>query len=370
MTEDSANHQAPAGTRLVLTRPDDWHLHLRDGDMLASVLPDTARRFARAIVMPNLTSPVTTVEHARAYRELILQAVPADARFEPLMTLYLTDLTPPAEIARARASGLVHALKYYPAGATTNSDNGVTDLKRIYGVLAAMEKYELPLLLHGEVTDAAIDIFDREAVFIDRHLAPLVRAFPGLRMVLEHITTRAGADFVSEARDNVAATITAHHLLLNRNAMFDGGLRPHHYCLPVLKREAHRQALLAAATSGNSKFFLGSDSAPHPRHAKESVCGCAGIYTAHAALELYAEAFEEAGALARLEAFASFHGADFYRLPRNSDTLTLEKSAWLVPTQIGAGHDAIVPFRAGKLVEWRLSDPHPGPAFVAPMPTS
>ena len=362
MTHHSRYDCAPAGSRLVLTRPDDWHLHLRDGDVLSSVLPDTALRFARAIVMPNLQPAVTTVEHARAYRERILASLPPGACFEPLMTLYLTDVTPPAEIARAKASGFVHALKYYPAGATTNSESGVTDLKRIHPVLAAMEKHDLPLLLHGEVTDAETDVFDREAVFIDRHLAPLVRAFPGLRMVLEHITTTAGAQFVSAATDKVAATITAHHLLLNRNAMFAGGLRPHHYCLPVLKRETHRQALLAVATGGSSKFFLGTDSAPHPRHAKESACGCAGIYTAHAAIELYAEAFEGAGALDRLEAFASFHGADFYRLPRNTDTLILEKRAWTVADMIGTGRDAIVPFRAEQSVAWRLADPQAGPA--------
>ncbi len=362
MTHDNRYDCAPAGSRLVLTRPDDWHLHLRDGDVLASVLPDTARRFARAIVMPNLQPPVTTVDHARGYRERILAALPPDLSFEPLMTLYLTDVTPLAEIARAKDSGFVHALKYYPAGATTNSESGVTDLKRIHAVLAAMEKHDLPLLLHGEVTDAATDVFDREAVFIDRHLEPLVRSFPGLRMVLEHITTSAGAQFVSAASDNVAATITAHHLLLNRNAMFVGGLRPHHYCLPVLKREEHRQALLAAATGGDPKFFLGTDSAPHLRHAKESACGCAGIYTAHAALELYAEAFEQAGALHRLEAFASFHGADFYRLPRNTDTLTLEKQPWAVASMIGTGHDAIVPFRAEQPVAWRLADSQARPA--------
>ncbi len=356
MTQDTPHASAAAGHRLVLTRPDDWHLHLRDGAVLASVLPDTARRFGRAIVMPNLQPPVTTVEHARAYRERILTAVPPGLRFDPLMTLYLTDATSPAEIARAKASGIVHALKYYPAGATTNSENGVTELKRISAVLSAMEKHDVPLLLHGEVTDAEIDVFDREAVFIERHLAQLVRDFPGLRMVLEHITTRAGAQFVTEAPDNVAATITAHHLLLNRNAMFTGGLRPHHYCLPVLKREQHRQALLAGATSGNPKFFLGTDSAPHPRHAKESDCGCAGIYTAHAAIELYAEAFEQAEALNRLEAFASFHGADFYRLPRNADTLALERRPWTVPKQIGSGREAIVPFRADQSVAWHLAD--------------
>ena len=343
-------------TRLTLTRPDDWHLHLRDGDVLASVLPDTARRFARAIVMPNLKPPVTTVERARAYRERIVKALPPGAHFEPLMTLYLTDLTPPEEIARAKASGFVHAVKYYPSGATTNSENGVTDLKRVHSVLAAMEKHDLPLLLHGEVTDAEIDVFDREAIFIERHLAPLVRAFPGLRMVLEHITTRAAAEFVGEAPDNVAATITAHHLLLNRNAMFEGGLRPHHYCLPLLKREAHRRVLVAAATGGNPKFFLGTDSAPHPRHAKESACGCAGIYTAHAAIELYAEVFEQAGALARLEAFTSFHGPDFYQLPRNRDTLTLEKQCWTVPGQVRFGKEMGVPLRAGEAIAWRLVD--------------
>ena len=342
--------------RLTLTRPDDWHLHLRDGDIMASVLPDTARRFARAIVMPNLKPPVTTVEHARAYRERILAALPAGMSFEPLMTLYLTEATPPEEIARAKASGFVHAVKYYPTGATTNSENGVTDLKRVYSVLAAMERHDLPLLMHGEVTDSAVDAFDREAVFIERHLTPLVRAFPGLRTVLEHITTRAAAEFVGEASDNVAATITAHHLLLNRNAMFEGGLRPHHYCLPLLKRETHRRALVAAATGGNPKFFLGTDSAPHPRHAKESACGCAGIYTAHAAIELYAEVFEQAGALDRLEAFASFHGPDFYRLPRNRDTLTLEKQGWTVPEEVRFGNEMGVPLRAGEQIAWRLAE--------------
>ncbi len=342
--------------RLVLTRPDDWHLHLRDGAMLANVLPDTARRFARAIVMPNLQPSVTTVEQARGYRERILAAVPAGLDFEPLMTLFLTELTTPAEIALAKASGFVHALKYYPAGATTNSASGVTDLTRVSAVLAAMEKHDLPLLLHGEVTDSEVDVFDREAVFIERHLSALVRSFPGLRIVLEHITTRAGAQFVSDAPDTVAATITAHHLLLNRNAMFAGGLRPHHYCLPVLKRETHRQALVSAATGGSPKFFLGTDSAPHPQHAKESACGCAGLYTAHAGIELYAEAFEKANALDRLEAFASFHGADFYRLPRNSDTLVLECQAWTVPQKIGAGAQAVIPFRSEQTISWQLVD--------------
>ncbi len=354
MSVEHPQQTAIEGSRLLLTRPDDWHLHLRDGDVLKAVLPDTARRFARAIVMPNLMPPVTTVEHASAYHARILAALPPGASFEPLMTLYLTDLTTPDEIARVKASGFVHALKYYPAGATTNSENGVTSLERISPVLEAMQKHDVPLLLHGEVTDSAIDIFDREAVFIERHLEPLVRSFPGLRVVLEHITTRAAAQFVREAPGNVAATVTAHHLLLNRNAMFAGGLRPHHYCLPVLKRETHRQALLEAATSGDPKFFLGTDSAPHSRQAKESACGCAGIYTAHAAIELYAEVFEQAGALERLEAFASFHGPDFYRLARNTGTLVLERQPWKVPGSIQAGAEEIVPFRAGQAVQWRL----------------
>lgn len=343
-------------TRLTLVRPDDWHLHLRDGDVLASVLPDTARQFARAIVMPNLKPAVTTTEQALAYRERILAALPAGASFEPLMTLYLTEATSPEEIIRAKASGVVKAVKYYPAGATTNSASGVTDLKRVHSVLAAMERHDLPLLLHGEVTAADVDVFDREAVFIEQHLAPLLRSFPGLRMVLEHITTATAADFVSEAPDNLAATITAHHLLLNRNAIFEGGLRPHHYCLPLLKREMHRRALVAAATGGNPRFFLGTDSAPHARHAKESACGCAGIYTAHTAIEFYAEVFEQAAALERLEAFASFHGPDFYRLPRNSDRITLEKQAWAVPETVLFGKDPGVPLRAGGTIAWRLVD--------------
>jgi dihydroorotase len=343
--------------RITLTRPDDWHLHLRDGPVLAAVLPDTARRFARAIVMPNLKAPVTTVELARAYRDRILAALPTGLSFEPLMTLYLTDLTAPAEIAKAKASGFVHAVKYYPAGATTHSENGVTDLKRVYPVLAEMEKHDLPLLLHGEVTDPDVDVFDREAVFIERHLAPLARAFPGLRIVLEHVTTKQGVSFVEQAGPNIAATITAHHLLLNRNAMFAGGIRPHVYCLPVLKREEHRQALVRAATGGNPKFFLGSDSAPHGRRTKETACGCAGIYTAHAALELYAEVFEQAGALDGLEAFASFHGADFYRLPRNPGKVTLVRKAWTVPRELAFDDDALVPLRAGGEVGWALVSP-------------
>ncbi|MHB8353204.1 MAG: dihydroorotase [Burkholderiales bacterium] len=340
--------------RLTLTRPDDWHLHLRDGDVLASVLPDTARRFARAIVMPNLKPPVTTTEQALAYRERILATLPTNMLFEPLMVLHLTEGTAPSEIATAKASGAVHAVKYYPADATTNSEFGVADIKRCYPVFAAMERHDLPLLMHGEVTDPAVDVFDREAVFIKRHLVPLMREFPGLRMVLEHITTRASVEFVSKGPNNVAATITAHHLLLNRNAMFEGGLRPHHYCLPLLKREAHSAALVAAATGGDPKFFLGTDSAPHPRHAKESICGCAGVYTAHAAIELYAEVFEGAGALDRLEAFASFHGPDFYRLPRNRDTLTLEKLSWTVPEEMHFGKEMGVPLCAGKRIAWRL----------------
>ena len=341
-------------TTLTLTRPDDWHLHLRDGDTLRAVLPDTARRFGRAIIMPNLAPPVRTVDDARAYRERILAAVPAGLSFDPLMTLYLTDSTPPAEITRAKDSGLVHAVKYYPAGATTNSQSGVTDLARCDAVFAAMQNAGLPLLVHGEVTDPQVDIFDREAVFIERHLQRIVERFPQLKVVLEHVTTRDGVNFVRDARDGVAATLTAHHLLLNRNALFSGGMRPHAYCLPVLKRELHRQALVAAAASGNPRFFLGTDSAPHPRHAKESACGCAGIYTSHAAIELYAEAFEAAGALDKLEAFASFHGADFYGLPRNSETITLIRREWNVQAELALGADRLVPMRAGESVAWRL----------------
>ena len=348
---------ATSPQRLVLKRPDDWHLHLRDGNMLRLVLPDTAHRFGRAIVMPNLRPPITTVQQAREYRDRIVEAIPKGSTFEPLMTLYLTDVTSPDEIVRAKESGFVHAVKYYPAGATTNSANGVTDIRHVRHVLAAMEKHDVPLLVHGEVTDPDIDVFDREAVFIDRHLAPLSSQFPGLRMVMEHITTRSAVQFVEAASINVAATITAHHLLLNRNAMFAGGLRPHHYCLPVLKREEHRQALIHAATSGNPKYFLGADSAPHARHAKEASCGCAGIYTAHAAIELYAEAFEEAGALDKLEAFASIHGPRFYGLTPNSTTIALEKTSWVVPDSIGAGDDMIVPFRNGQPVAWRLVAP-------------
>lgn len=341
-------------TRLEITRPDDWHLHLRDGATLGSVLGHTAQRFARAIVMPNLKPPVTTVAQAEAYRERILAALPAGSDFQPLMTLYLTEETPAEEIARAAASDSVFAVKYYPAGATTNSQSGVRDLARVEAVLAAMEKHQLPLLLHGEVTDPAVDIFDRERVFIERHLLPLQARFPGLRMVMEHITTRDAVEFVRGAPDNVAATITAHHLLLNRNALFEGGIRPHNYCAPILKRETHRLALLDAATSGDSHFFLGTDSAPHPRGAKETACGCAGLYTAHAALELYAEAFEQAGKLDQLEAFASFHGPDFYRLPRNQQRITLERRSWTVPADYPLADATCVPMRAGDTIEWSL----------------
>jgi len=339
---------------LTLTRPDDWHLHLRDGAALATVVPHTARQFARAIVMPNLKPPVTTVAQAAAYRERILGAVPQGLTFAPLMTLYLTDNTPAAEIDRAKASGIVHAVKYYPAGATTNSDSGVTDIGKSFAVLARMEDLGLPLLVHGEVTDAEVDIFDRERVFIERVLAPMLQRFPRLRLVLEHITTLEGIAFVEATGPNVGGTLTAHHLLMNRNALLAGGVRPHHYCLPVLKRETHRRALLKAAVSGNPKFFLGTDSAPHARNAKEAACGCAGCYTALSALELYAEAFEAAGALDRLEAFAGFHGADFYGLPRNSGTITLERTDWRVPDSLPFGDDALVPLRAGETLSWRL----------------
>ena len=337
---------------LTLTRPDDWHVHLRDGDMLAAVLPDTARRFARAIVMPNLKPPVRTVADAAAYRERILSALPPGLAFEPLMTLYLTDNTSPEEIRKAKASGFVHAVKYYPAGATTNSDSGVTDIRRVDAALEAMEEEGLPLLLHGEVTDPDVDLFDREAVFIERILAPLLKRLPRLRVVLEHITTSQAAEFVGAAPANVAATITAHHLLYNRNAMFQGGIRPHYYCLPVLKRETHREALVAAATSGNPKFFLGTDSAPHVTSAKEAACGCAGIYTAHAAIELYAEAFDAADALDELEAFASHFGPDFYGLPRNADTITLVRETHTLPARHDGG---VTPLRANEQLAWRLA---------------
>ncbi len=338
---------------LTLTRPDDWHLHLRDGTALAAVLPATARQFARAIVMPNLRPPVTTAAAAVAYRERIVAALPAGANFTPLMTLYLTDNTPPEEIARAKAAGVV-ALKLYPAGATTNSDAGVTDLRKCHATLEAMQREGLLLLVHGEVTDAEIDIFDREAVFIDRVMQPLRRDFPELKVVFEHITTTEAAQYVAEAGPRTAATLTAHHLLYNRNALFTGGLRPHYYCLPVLKKEKHRQALVQAATSGSPRFFLGTDSAPHAAVMKEqSVCG-AGCYTAPAALELYAEAFEAAGALDKLEGFASHFGADFYGLPRNTDRVTLKREAWSLPETLPFGDATIKPLRAGETLNWKL----------------
>lgn len=340
--------------RLDICRPDDWHVHLRDGATLASVVGHTARRFSRAIVMPNLKPPVTNVAQAEDYRRRILASLPPGAHFQPLMTLYLTEATPVQEIERAKASGSVFAVKYYPAGATTNSQDGVRDLEHVNSVLEAMQRHDLPLLLHGEVTDPAIDIFDRERVFIERHLMPLRARFPALRMVLEHITTRDAAEYVAAAPANLAATITAHHLLLNRNALFAGGLNPHHYCLPILKRETHRAALVKAATSGDPRFFLGTDSAPHPRHAKESACGCAGVYSAHAAIELYAEAFDQAGKLDRLEAFASFHGPDFYRLPRNRERLLLQRKPWTVPAELALGDATCVPMRAGDTVAWSL----------------
>ena len=341
--------------RLTIARPDDWHLHLRDGPQMADVLPDSARRFARAIVMPNLRTPVRTTQEALAYRGRILAALPEGASFEPLMTLYLTDDTPPEEIALARRSGQVHAVKLYPAGATTHSDAGVTRISRCFHTLEKMEEQGMPLLVHGEVTDPEVDVFDREPVFIEEVLGPLVERFPGLKIVLEHITTREAVHFVEVTGPNVAATITAHHLLLNRNALFQGGMRPHHYCLPVLKREVHREALVEAATSGNPKFFLGTDSAPHARHTKETACGCAGMYTAHAAIELYATAFEEAGALDKLEGFASVFGAQFYGLPLTEERITLERAEWRVPEVLRFGADELVPLRAGETIPWKLA---------------
>jgi len=341
---------------LTLTRPDDWHLHLRDGATLAAVLPHSARQFARAIVMPNLKPPVTTTEQAGAYRQRILAALPAGMAFEPLMTLYLTDNTPPEEIHRARAAGFVHGVKLYPAGATTNSDAGVTDLGKCMATLEAMQETGLPLLMHGEVTDPDIDVFDREAVFIERVLEPLRRALPALKIVFEHITTRQAAQYVQAADGPLAATITAHHLLYNRNEIFKGGIRPHYYCLPILKREEHRQALVAAATSGSPKFFVGTDSAPHAKGAKEHACGCAGCYTALHALELYAEAFDRAGALGQLEGFASLHGPAFYGLPRNTGSVTLRRETWTLPAELALGDDTIVPLDGGATMNWRLVD--------------
>ncbi|NIC03854.1 dihydroorotase [Billgrantia bachuensis] len=342
-------------TAITLTRPDDWHLHLRDGEALKAVVPATALQMGRAIIMPNLKPPVTTTEQAMSYRERILAARPEGSAFEPLMTLYLTDNTPADEIERAVASGLVHAVKLYPAGATTNSASGVTDLGHCDAAVATMARLGLPLLVHGEVTDAEIDIFDREAVFIERVMKPLLERHPDLKVVFEHITTAEAAAFVTRAPANVAATITAHHLLFNRNHMLVGGIRPHYYCLPILKRERHREALLAAATSGSGKFFLGTDSAPHAQGDKESACGCAGAYTAPAAIELYATAFEQAGALDRLEGFASHYGPDFYGLPRNADSITLVREEWTLPASLPyADGQRIVPLKAGETLAWKL----------------
>lgn len=341
-------------TRLRILRPDDWHLHVRDGAQLASVLPFSARQFARAIIMPNLKPPVTTVARAAAYRDRVLAALPAGSRFEPLMTLYLTDTTSPQEIRAAKGSGFIFGAKLYPAGATTHSDAGVTAIEKIYPALEAMQDCGLVFQVHGEVTDGEVDVFDRERVFIDRVLTKVVERFQGLRIVFEHVTTREAAQFVKSARRGVGATITPQHLLLNRNAIFQGGIRPHNYCLPVLKREHDRHALIAAATGDDTRFFLGTDSAPHARHTKETSCGCAGIFSAHAALELYAEAFEQAGRLDCLQAFASERGADFYGLPRNRDHITLERAAWSPPAAYPFDKDELVPFRAGEQLAWRM----------------
>jgi dihydroorotase len=343
--------------RLTITRPDDWHVHFRDGEMLARVVPATARRFGRAVAMPNLVQPIVTTDQALSYRDRIQAAAPMSSGFEALMTLYLTDDTSADEILRAKACGQVHGVKLYPAGATTNSSQGVTDLRRTYAALEAMQETGLPLLVHGEVVDEEIDVFDRERVFIDRVLGPLIEQFAGLRVVFEHVTTVQAVEFVLQGPDTLAATITAHHLLLSRNALFKGGLRPHYYCLPVLKREQHRQALVSAATSGSNKFFLGTDSAPHARSDKESACGCAGIYTAHAAIELYAGIFEAAGHLDRLEDFASVNGARFYGLPVNPTRITLEKQAWQVPAVLRYADQELVPYAAGERLEWKLVEP-------------
>ncbi len=339
---------------LTITRPDDWHLHVRNGAVLKTVLPHTAKQFARAIIMPNLKPPVTTVEQALAYREEILQAIPPGMDFKPLMTLYLTNSTTVEEIKKAVESDYVHAVKLYPAGATTNSDAGVANINALYPIFAAMEKYDLPLQVHGEVTNEACDIFDRERAFIESHLSAIHHNFPALRIIMEHLTTAEAVEFVQSTHANIAATITPQHLLFNRNALFAGGLRPHHYCLPILKREHHRLALVAAATSGNPKFFLGTDSAPHQTALKENACGCAGCYSANAALELYTEAFDRAEALDKLEGFASFYGADFYRLPRNTTTVTLEKSAWQVPESYQDNEVKITPLKAGETLSWKL----------------
>ncbi len=340
--------------RLTLLRPDDWHIHLRDGAVLPHTVADVARTFGRAIIMPNLVPPVRNAAEADAYRQRILAARPAASRFEPLMVLYLTDNTSPEDVRQAKAAGFVHAAKLYPAGATTNSDSGVTAIEKIYPALEAMADVGLPLLVHGEVTRGEVDVFDREKFFIDEQLGPVVARFPTLKVVFEHITTRDAVEFVKGAPANVGATITAHHLLYNRNHMLVGGIRPHFYCLPILKRNVHQEALLDAATSGNLKFFLGTDSAPHARHAKEAACGCAGCYTAYAAIELYAEAFEQRNALDKLEAFASQHGPDFYGLPRNSETITLVREDWTAPSTLPLGDQSVVPLRAGETLRWRL----------------
>jgi dihydroorotase len=341
--------------QLTITQPDDWHLHVRTGDILKTVIAHSAMQFGRAIIMPNLNPPVTTVDQALNYRSEIIQAIPKEFTFKPLMTLYLTNETTPGEIITAAKSKVIHACKLYPAGATTNSASGVTDLKALYPVLEAMQREDLPLLIHGEVTDDKIDIFDREKIFIDTCLSHLVTDFPRLRIVLEHVTTTEAVQFVQQANVNVAATITPQHLMFNRNAILVGGIQPHRYCLPILKRETHRQALISAATSGNRKFFLGTDSAPHLRSMKENSCGCAGCYSAAAAMEMYTEVFEQADALENLEAFASFHGADFYRLPRNKKTVTLKKSSWTLPAAFPIGNDQLIPLNAGKPCLWKLT---------------
>lgn len=340
-------------SNITITRPDDWHLHVRDNEYLTDVVPHTAATFSRAIIMPNLNPPITHVSLALAYRERILSALPKDTVFNPLMVLYLTNNTTADEIIKAHNNDNIHAVKYYPAGATTNSDAGVTDIKNTYDALAKMEELGLPLLVHGEVTDRSVDVFDREHVFIDMVLQPLLKDFPRLKIVLEHITTKHAVEFVIQANENIAATITAHHLLFNRNQMFKGGMNPHYYCLPILKREIHREALVAAATGGNKKFFLGTDSAPHAQDRKETSCGCAGIYSAHAAIELYAEVFDEANAIDKLEGFASFHGPDYYGLSRNTDTITLEKSDWQVPDFFSFAQQKLIPLRAGEIIHWK-----------------
>ena len=339
---------------LTITQPDDWHLHVRDGELLKAVLPHTVQQFMRAIIMPNLKPPVRSVADAAAYRDRIIAAIPAGKRFEPLMTLYLTDNTSPEEIIAAKASQFVKAVKYYPAGATTNSDSGVTDIRKCDRVFEAMQQVDMPLLLHGEVTDQDVDVFDREKVFIEKHLRPLKQRFPNLRIVLEHITTSDAVKFVLAA-NNIAATITPQHLLFNRNILFKGGIRPHFYCLPILKHEEHRRAILQAATSGNPKFFLGTDSAPHSRNSKETSCGCAGCYSALHAMELYAEAFESVDALDKLEAFASFHGPDFYQLPRNTEQITLVKTTWHIPNELPLSESGLVPLRAGEALTWQMT---------------